>query len=69
MVEVFKTNIQKEKEARSIARLLSEHFPDSTIDFDLEDRDKVLRIDTHGNIQENVIELLQTRGYYCEILI
>jgi len=66
MVEVFKTNIIKKNEAKTISKLLKEHFPDCRVDFDLEDTDKILRIESKDNIKDNVRELIQLKGYYCE---
>ena len=45
MVEVFKTNIETAEEAKQIGKHLLEFFPHSQINFDLEDCDKILRVD------------------------
>ncbi len=44
MVEVFKTNVEEVSDASKIVTILLQYFPDSTINFDLDDCDKVLRI-------------------------
>jgi hypothetical protein len=46
MIEVFKTNVQEVEQSILIVGKLLEHFPNSAINFDLEDCDKILRI--HG---------------------
>ncbi len=68
MVEVFKTNVSEEVEAAGLINLLLAHFPDSEINFDLEDCDKILRIKNHRVMPGDVIPLLRGKGYYCEVL-
>lgn len=46
MIEVFKTNVQKAAQSRLMIKLLKVHFPASQINFDLDDCDKVLRIES-----------------------
>ena len=45
MIEVFKTNVEKTNDADKMVRLLLEHFPQSKINFDLHDCDKILRVE------------------------
>lgn len=45
MVEVFKTNVQEAVAAKQIVEQLFEHFPAYIINFDMEDCDKILRIE------------------------
>ena len=47
MVEVFKTNVQEADESDKIILKLLEHFPDSQINFDLDDCDKILRFEAN----------------------
>lgn len=68
MVEVFKTNVSEAGEAEGLISLLLMHFPDSEINFDLEDCDKILRIKNHWVSPGDVIPLLLGRGYHCEVL-
>ncbi|WP_229236208.1 hypothetical protein [Emticicia sp. TH156] len=68
MVEVFKTNIKERTQARAIFEILSKHFPYFKINFDLEDCDKILRIEGEGISNERIISLITTNGYYCQIL-
>jgi hypothetical protein len=67
MVEVFRTNVQNGEEAIRIKELLHALFPDSRINFDLDDCDRVLRVEgifTH----EKVIDLINAFDYHCEVL-
>ena len=68
MVEVFKTNVRKTQEAKRIIGLLQENFPDGRINFDLDDCDKVLRIDSQRIIPADVINALTSNGFICEEL-
>jgi len=68
MVEVFKTNVQEEYHGLELTNLLLQHFPFGKINFDIEDCDKVLRIESHYVNSEHVILLLQEKGFNCERL-
>ncbi len=41
IVEVFKTNVQKESEKNYVIAVIQNQFPDYKINFDLEDCDKI----------------------------
>lgn len=69
MVEVFKTNVSCEEVSMMLTDILLRHFPGSRISFDLEDCDRVLRIEQEGIIPGKVIEIISTKGYHCEILL
>ncbi len=68
MVEVFKTNIEQKKVADEVRSLLLLHFPDARIHFDLEDCDRILRIEAGQIYPLQVITLLRDKNYDCEIL-
>ena len=68
MVEVFKTDVREISQAEKLLRLLSAYFPQSKINFDLEDCDKILRIDSHTNISDDAIFALRRQGFKCEEL-
>jgi hypothetical protein len=67
MVEVFKTNVQKGEEAIRIKELLHALFPDSRITFDLDDCDRVLRVEGIFS-HEKVIDLITALNYHCAVL-
>lgn len=69
MIEVYKTNVQEVEQSLLIVRKLLEHFPDSLINFDLEDCDKILRIHASSISNQKIIELLDSYGYHCEVLL
>jgi hypothetical protein len=68
MIEVFKTDVQKVAQSEMIVEKLLEHFPDSDINFDLEDCDRILRVYDLNISSKKIIELLNSYGYQCEVL-
>jgi len=68
MVEVFKTNVQHRELAEDLASILRERFSFSRINFDLEDCDKILRVEGKQICVEMIIETLSNRGLECEVL-
>lgn len=68
MIFVLKTNVSNNLEMENLQPLLDKHLPNSIWNFDLEDCDKVLRIDSQIEVAEIAIKLLQDNGYFCEEL-
>ena len=68
MVEVFKTNVSSEAHALSLIGLLQMAFPHHKINFDLEDCDRILRIEGHSISIESIISLIQENNYDSEAL-
>jgi hypothetical protein len=70
IVKVFKTDVQDQLVARHIILFLQQTFSHCRINFDLDDCDRILRIESHqGSIEETEIQLLITRcGHHCEPL-
>lgn len=68
MVEVFKTNVQEFAEAQNLVALLRRHFPNSKINFDLDDCDKVLRVEGNDLRIEKVMTLIMEKGFLCAVL-
>lgn len=68
MIEVFKTNVQEVEQSIQIVSKLLEHFPNSAINFDLEDCDRILRIHGASISNKKIIELLNSYGFHCEAL-
>ena len=65
---VFKTNIDLASEQK-IRTLLANFEEINTIDFDFEDCDNILRIETEDAISSNIIKALNDYGYYCKELL
>jgi hypothetical protein len=68
IVEVFKTNVSGNHEANEVVALLLEHFPGSRINFDLDDCDRILRIEGAGFTTEEVMLLVKRKGVACTLL-
>ena len=68
MIEVFKTNVRKQSEAKRVVAVLLKHFPCSKINFDLDDCDKILRVEGDAFVVERVMNLVKENGYYCDVL-
>lgn len=69
MIEVFKTNVLFQKDAMQIVDSLEKRFVNSKINFDLEDSDKILRIEgTNKSKNKYILNYLHELGYNCEIL-
>lgn len=69
MVEVFKTNVQEPFHAEILLKLIHKSFNKVNASFDLEDCDKILRVESL-NITENnrLINLIQSLGFVIEVL-
>jgi hypothetical protein len=68
MVEVFKTNVRYKKQARALLGALAKQFPLFRINFDLEDCDKILRVEGENIQQGKIARLVTEQGYQCHIL-
>lgn len=68
MVEVFKTNIEREHTAAKIKLELLELFPGCKINFDLDDCDRILRIESAVEIGKEIECAVIKKGFQCEEL-
>jgi len=68
MIEVFRTNVPDPASARNMIFALHGIYPDAGVTFDLEDVDKVLRIESAIVEESKVISLMEAAGYSCRIL-
>lgn len=69
MVEVFKTDVMKKSRAEKMLSILNEQFPHFTINFDLHDCDKILRVEGKNISVEEIITLLHKQEHLCEQLL
>lgn len=67
-IEVFKTNVSDTATADLIRKNLQLAFPGYKINFDLQDCDKILRIEGNKILPATVTELVKASGFYCEVL-
>jgi len=68
MVEIFKTNVIHYHQSILLVEKLKYHFPTSHINFDLEDCDRILRIEDAFVPVEETVRLMNLYGYDCEVL-
>jgi hypothetical protein len=69
MVAVFKTNVLFQKDALQIVDTLEKIMTHAKINFDLEDCDKILRIEGTKTVKnKDIMNFLKGLGYNCEIL-
>ena len=70
MIEVFATNITTEGKAKKALNQIQEAFPDYMVNFDLEDCDKILRIETHKTIidTKSIIRLVNEMNGQASLL-
>ena len=67
MVEVFKTNVEV-PDAPRLLNLLLQRMPQYKINFDLEDCDRILRVEGNHVLPERIIAVLGSNGYQCNVL-
>lgn len=71
MIEVFKTDVKKNKQAKSVIKHLRQKFPHFRVNFDLEDCDNILRVENlDGQIDNGrLIDFANEIGIYIEALV
>lgn len=66
MVWIFKTSIRKQKDVKQVKPKLDEALMSEAVwNFDLEDRDNILRIEAASLKPQHIEELLAEAGYEC----
>lgn len=70
MVEVFKTNVDKKQDAADLVQRLNAIFPAYKINFDMDDCDRILRVQTDDEAvyAEQIIATVRGAGFYCSVL-
>lgn len=68
MIYVFKTSVKTKLQAKGLKPHLDRMLPKAKWNLDLQDCDKVLRIDSDENIVLKIIDLLAVHNFYCEEL-
>jgi len=65
---VFATSIYKEKDAINLMNLLKHYFKIKSINFDLKDKERILRIESPQLRPAKVEAVLNDFGYSCQEL-
>lgn len=70
IVEIFKTDVFRDSDTEQICTSLSQTNPHYRINFDFEDEDNVLRIETNQFAVDisSVIGVMKDMGYACELI-
>ena len=68
-VLVFKTSVTKRNQVRRLRPLLNRILNENgKWNFDLEDCDNILRVETHRPVPAVISHVLELHGFYCEEL-
>lgn len=67
-IEVYKTDVKTKEEASDIVTLLQFVISDCIINFDLEDCDRILRIESSRDVTEMVYNVFNNQGFFCQKL-
>ncbi|MBV6647640.1 MAG: hypothetical protein KI790_19435 [Cyclobacteriaceae bacterium] len=67
-IEVFRTDVTSEKQASEVRDVLSKKLGYEHIAFDLEDCDRILRIEAESISNQSVISHLARLGIVCKVL-
>ena len=62
------TNVEEAAQAKALLILLKDIFPDYSINFDLEDCDRILRVESDSIDSNAIIRFLNTQNFQCEVL-
>ena len=68
MIFVFKTSVKTKIQAKKLKPHIDNILPNAKWNFDLEDCDKIFRIDSEENVVLKIIDLLNIHNYICEEL-
>jgi hypothetical protein len=68
MIYVFKTSVKTKIQVKKITPHIDKLLPKAKWNFDLQDCDKILRIDSEENSILPIINLLKNHKFHCEEL-
>lgn len=68
MIEVFKTDINEVSEASLVGLLLKSNYNLKKISFDLQDCDRILKVESDQIEPELIVEKLTRLGIQCSVL-
>ena len=68
MIFVFKTSVKNKTQIKKLKPYINNKLPKAKWNFDLDDCDKILRIDSHENIVLPIKDLLKIHNFICEEL-
>ena len=68
MIYVFKTSVKSKNQVKKLTPKINNLLENDKWNFDLEDCDNILRIDSKQNIVSKIIDLLKSQNINCEEL-
>ncbi|HEY3429966.1 MAG TPA: hypothetical protein VGK39_04755 [Cyclobacteriaceae bacterium] len=68
VVQVFKTNVSDPSQASMLCDLVQTEISVQRVNFDLEDCDKIFRVESTVNMDDKIVALLHLHGFMCEEL-
>ena len=68
MIYIFKTSVKTKNQVKHLKPHINKIVPVEKWNFDLDDCDKILRIDSEENIVLKIRDLLAVHEFYCEEL-
>jgi hypothetical protein len=68
VIQVFRTNVHQQEHADMLCDLVQTELTVQRANFDLEDCDKIFRVESSTNIDHQIIALLHLHGFLCEEL-
>jgi hypothetical protein len=68
VIQVFKTDVLEQEHADMLCELVQSELIVQRANFDLQDCDRILRVESIVKIDEKVIALLSLHGFTCEEL-
>ena len=69
MIGVYKTNVGDPFQANAIRESLVDQYVDLRINFDLEDCDRILRVEGERFCEDEIIDSVNSLGFECSILV
>jgi hypothetical protein len=68
MIYVFKTSVKTKLQIRKLKPHIDKRLPKTEWNFDLQDIDNILRVESEENIVLIITDLLKTHHFSCEEL-
>jgi hypothetical protein len=69
MFGIFKTNVDSAGQAEDLLEILCEFLPSAEINFDLDDCDRILRINGGDFSPLLIIRILEEQGFDCQVIL
>ncbi len=68
MIRIFKTSVKTKRQVKTLKPHINRILPNSKWNFDLDDCDRILRIDSDDSGVLRITELLMVHKFHCEEL-